>query len=196
MARSGNQKRKILYLERMLEETGEVHPITMREMIEKLAAAGIQAERKSIYDDLEELRAVGMEIIFRKVRPAGYYWKKEETAESGEGQAEAGEIEEPEDLGAKEEVREWECGHQGSGYKEVQLRLRRGCQERVRERYGENMKILKKDGKTLLAAVPEIPGPEFFGWLTSQGSGIKLCKPKESVKEYRKLLKKILDNYK
>ena len=72
MARSANQKRKILLVERILEETDENHPVSMRDIIERLAAADIQAERKSIYGDLEELRNVGMRISFRKGKPSGY----------------------------------------------------------------------------------------------------------------------------
>jgi hypothetical protein len=73
MAKSNNQKAKILYLERMLCETGENRTVTMQEILENLQENGIRAERKSIYDDLEVLRSFGMNIQFRRERPSGYY---------------------------------------------------------------------------------------------------------------------------
>ena len=52
MAKSNNQKAKILYLERMLQETGEHCTLSMQEILERLGEHGINAERKSIYDDV------------------------------------------------------------------------------------------------------------------------------------------------
>ena len=56
MAKSRNQKAKILVLEHLLEETGENRAVTMQEILEKLTECGVNAERKSIYDDLDALR--------------------------------------------------------------------------------------------------------------------------------------------
>ena len=56
MAKSHNQKGKILFLEQMLRETGENRVVTMQEILTKLMEYGIRAERKSIYDDIEALR--------------------------------------------------------------------------------------------------------------------------------------------
>ena len=59
MARSAHQKLKILYLSRMLlEKTDEDHRLTVNEMIQELNRWGIEAERKTIYSDLEALRSV------------------------------------------------------------------------------------------------------------------------------------------
>ena len=64
MARSANQKLKLLYLLRILtERTDEQHPMTVAQLIEALAGYDIQAERKSIYSDLEELRRYGLDIV-------------------------------------------------------------------------------------------------------------------------------------
>ena len=62
MAKSCNQKGKILYLQKMLSETTSQKPVTMQEILAKLEEQGIRAERKSIYDDMETLR----EDIMRK----------------------------------------------------------------------------------------------------------------------------------
>ena len=56
MAKSRNQKGKILVLEHLLQGTGESRIVTMQEILDKLLEYGITAERKSIYDDIEALR--------------------------------------------------------------------------------------------------------------------------------------------
>lgn len=74
MAKSTMQKSKLLYLMRIFrEETDEEHGLTVGELIEKLDAIGISAERKSIYDDIEALRAFGLDIEMRKDRQFRYH---------------------------------------------------------------------------------------------------------------------------
>ena len=54
MAKSGNQKLKLMYLrDILLKNTDESHAITMSEIIKALEACGINAERKSLYDDFD-----------------------------------------------------------------------------------------------------------------------------------------------
>lgn len=74
MAKSSNQKMKLLYLMKIfMEYTDEEHPLTTSEIISKLKGYDISAERKSLYDDIECLRTFGMDIISRRERPAGHY---------------------------------------------------------------------------------------------------------------------------
>ena len=73
MAKSRNQKGKILVIEHLLQGTGESRIVTMQEILDKLLEYGITAERKSIYDDLETLRDFGMEIHYRRGREGGYF---------------------------------------------------------------------------------------------------------------------------
>lgn len=74
MARSANQKLKLLYLMKMLlEKSDEKHALSIREMIDGLAAHDISAERKSIYGDLEALRTFGLDIVQSKGKTTGYY---------------------------------------------------------------------------------------------------------------------------
>ncbi len=64
MAKSSNQKLKLLYLMKiMLEKTDEEHGLTTAQIIESLAAYGVGAERKSIYDDIEALKLYGIDIV-------------------------------------------------------------------------------------------------------------------------------------
>lgn len=68
MAKSSNQKLKLLYLMRcLLEKTDEQHPMTIAQMIDELSRCGVSAERKSLYDDLEMLRVFGL-VLCRQDR--------------------------------------------------------------------------------------------------------------------------------
>lgn len=74
MAKSSNQKLKLVYLMKiLLEKTDETHSITMSEIIDALQAYGIGAERKSLYDDLETLRVYGLDIIGTQEDRKYYY---------------------------------------------------------------------------------------------------------------------------
>ena len=64
MAKSANQKLKLLRLKDILENrTDEWHPMSTQQMIDALMQYGIEAERKSIYSDLEELSVYGLDIV-------------------------------------------------------------------------------------------------------------------------------------
>ena len=74
MAKSPNQKLKLLVLLRFLErQSDEKHPVTMAQMIEELGRWDILAERKSLYDDLETLRSFGADIVALRGKTPGYY---------------------------------------------------------------------------------------------------------------------------
>ena len=74
MAKRGQQKLKLLYLLRILQErTDEEHPMPMAELIAALADAGIEAERKSLYDDLEALRVFGADVQLDRRAGGGYF---------------------------------------------------------------------------------------------------------------------------
>ena len=74
MAKSSNQKTKLLHLSRiLLTQTDEDHPITVAQMIAELARYDIKAERKSIYDDLEALTQFGLDVQCRKGKSPGWF---------------------------------------------------------------------------------------------------------------------------
>lgn len=74
MAKSSNQKLKLLYIVRyLMQHSDEDHPISTAAIIEELAKNDISAERKSIYDDIEALRLFGFDIIQLKGKNGGYY---------------------------------------------------------------------------------------------------------------------------
>lgn len=75
MAKGINQKCKLLYILKFLyEESDELHPISTAEMIEKLSGVGIGAERKSIYDDINQLNDFGFDICINHSRVNGGYY--------------------------------------------------------------------------------------------------------------------------
>ena len=75
MPPEGKQKHKLklVYLMRMLEEeTDEESGLAMPQIIERLEALGVPAERKSIYRDIAALRDAGVEIRMLPKRPVEY----------------------------------------------------------------------------------------------------------------------------
>lgn len=74
MARNPRQKQKLLYIQKiLLEKTDENHGITINGLIAELASYGINAERKSLYDDLRILEAYGLDICSEKTKTVKYY---------------------------------------------------------------------------------------------------------------------------
>lgn len=75
MAKSGNQKLKLLYLIKILEEqSDEEHCLSAQALIDELAAYGISAERKSIYNDIAQLIDFGYDIVLVKAKTGGGYY--------------------------------------------------------------------------------------------------------------------------
>ena len=74
MSRQEGQKAKLLVLKNILErKTDEDHPLSVPQLIRALEAEGIRAERKSINNDIEALRASGVDVELSRGRGGGYY---------------------------------------------------------------------------------------------------------------------------
>lgn len=74
MARAEGYQLKLLYLMKIfLEETDEQHPMMVEDLIRHLEGYGIGAARKSIGEDIERLRAFGMDIVHIRSRQGGYF---------------------------------------------------------------------------------------------------------------------------
>lgn len=74
MARGTNQKIKLLILKRLFEEqSDEEHVLSVKAIIAALERCDIDIERKTVYSDIEILKADGMDIRYRREKPAGYY---------------------------------------------------------------------------------------------------------------------------
>jgi predicted DNA-binding transcriptional regulator YafY len=74
MATVSNQKLKLLYIRQLLlEKSDENNPVTINQIISGLKAQGIEAERKSIYSDIQVLQEYGMDILQKHGPSGGYY---------------------------------------------------------------------------------------------------------------------------
>lgn len=74
MANSPNSKKKLLALMKILTTyTDEKHPMTVKQIIAELKKYGIDAERKSIYMDINILCEFGMDIICERSKVNKYY---------------------------------------------------------------------------------------------------------------------------
>ena len=64
MPKGAKQKLKLYHLSQiMIKKTDDEHFLTMPEILSFLEAEGITADRKSIYDDFDALRDLGIDII-------------------------------------------------------------------------------------------------------------------------------------
>lgn len=67
-------KLKILYIIDILKEfSDEENPLTATEICERLATYGVKAERKAIYDDIDNLIYYGFDIIKTRGKKSGYF---------------------------------------------------------------------------------------------------------------------------
>ena len=74
MPRSANQKLKLLYLKDiMCKYTDDEHPLSATEICDMLKEYDVDAERKSIYDDMGMLAAYGMDIMKINGRDGGFF---------------------------------------------------------------------------------------------------------------------------
>lgn len=70
-----NQKLKMLYLVKIFsEETDDNHALTMPEIVRKLDDYDVKADRKTLYQDFEELRRFGLDIIAEHEGRSHYYY--------------------------------------------------------------------------------------------------------------------------
>ena len=77
MAKQAGQKLKLLYLIQIFEEcTDENHGITMSEIRQKLQdlmRLDNKPDRKSVYDDIDQLQDFGYDIIQEQTKTDTYY---------------------------------------------------------------------------------------------------------------------------
>jgi len=79
------QKQKLLTMKKLFEsKTDESHSITGAKLIETLAADGIKAERKTIYDDIKTLCDSGMDIETTKDGHSNAYYLAQRTFQDEE----------------------------------------------------------------------------------------------------------------
>ena len=206
MAKSNNQKGKILYLEKILLETGENRLISMQEILAELVKYGINAERKSIYDDLEVLRSFGMDIRLRRGRQGGYYLAGKKAPEKisedpvvPEKKTKAAEAEKSSKV-PESSVTEAVWKFEGdSGKKELRtwkLLCKADVRESVQAYFGRQAQYKEKNEEYFIVTVQMEESPRFFGWLTAMGREVHISKPKKGAQAYRDYLKGLAKEYK
>ena len=214
MAKPGNQKLKILYIIRLLEESDEEHVVTTRDILEELESRGIPAERKGIYDDLEALRAFGFSIIGKRGRSAGYYLEDKEAVPALLNMKPASGMERgTEEAGSEEKTgtEEYAAAQNGEkaqgaaaswlgGDTELLLLCAEKTAGQILSELGECVTVSspakKKNGFRIELRIMGSVGPAFFGWLTEKGCQAELLSPASAVRGYRKYLKEIRNLYK
>lgn len=73
MPKNSGQKLRLLYvLKALWEKTDEEHSITAPQLVEYLDSLGMMAERKTLYDDIEQLKLFGFDIEVERGREGGY----------------------------------------------------------------------------------------------------------------------------
>lgn len=197
MAKSYNQKGKILYLERILQSTGEDHTVSMQEILDELTKQGITAERKSIYDDMEVLRLFGMDIRYKRGKSGGYYLAgkaNEQGAANEQGTAD-------EQCAVKEQgeavpVRYIERTQSQKEEKQIKLLCEEGVLPQVQRWFGPQVQYKEKEFGYFIAVVQTAEDPEFYGWLTRMGKSVHIAKPKKAGQAYRDYLKSLAREYK
>lgn len=193
MAKSNNQKAKILFLEQMLRETGENRTVSMQEILDKLAEQGIAAERKSVYDDMEALRIFGMDVRFRRGRPGGYYLAENTPTEREEERQHTEAVKETEEF--KVRVDSFVHGN-ASGDKKMKLLCDMEREAEVRAFFGDAAEYTLREDNKILVATPVLLDSQFFGWLTAMGLSVRIQKPKKVIQTYRDYLKLLAREYK
>ena len=208
MAKSRNQKGKILVLEHLLAGTSESRIVTMQEILDKLMEYGITAERKSIYDDIEALREFGLDVEYKRGRPGGYYLaggvempetdapvhkKVEKTVSEDDEPVKKNKEAAPillsvEQILCKEEIQHSE--------KMMKLQCNASREEEIRAYFGSYGEYRLKDSGSLHVTAPLCAGPKFYGWLAMMGKDVHILKPKKAAASYRDYLKSLAKDYK
>ncbi len=74
MASRSGQKLKLFYIIEILKKyTDEEHPMNATQICDKLSAYNVTAERKAVYNDIEQLIFLGFDIIKTRVPQSGFF---------------------------------------------------------------------------------------------------------------------------
>lgn len=173
MENTGNRKIKVLYLERMMQETGKENALSMQEILERMESRGISAERKSVYADMEILRSFGMNIQYK--RGKGYFLEEESSAEPLLAPA---------------------VSENGEERKPVKLLCHSSVRDEVERVFGRDCSYKEKGSDSFTVSVQVEEDGHFYGWLASLGKNAHILKPRKSALAYRDYLKSIVKEYK
>ncbi len=219
MPNVSEKKKKLLYLAQiLLEKTDSEHTLTLPELLQELESRGISAERKSVYDDIETLRSVGMKIDTRKNKTFQYYVEQrlftpEELELLVQSVREARLVPEKQGESIAERLATLCSAHQAArvlqagaapakesvkrkGEEKITLEFSSSLLDAVSERFGPGLSPEPVGKNRLRITARTDPGPALFAWLFSQGTEVKLTAPKKLAEQFRERAKAAAKLYK
>lgn len=192
MAKSNNQKAKILYLQKMLMQTGENKAISMQQILSELLEKGISAERKSIYDDMEVLRSFGMDIRYKREKPGGYYLAGTDAVEEAES-VKMEKVEKPEPIAEEKK----KCPVKiVNNKKPLKFLCYNSKKQEIMDLFGDYAEYKEKNEVYFQMSISCEEDEELYSWLVLMNESVRFNKPKKSVQAYKNYLKKIVKEYK
>lgn len=218
MPNVSEKKKKLLCLLKIfVEQTDAGHTMTLPQLLDELEAMGVPAERKSVYDDIETLRSMGLEIETRKSKTFQYYLEKRRFS-FPELQALAGLIRREPSFTAKQKRVLLEklttlCSvHQAplllkssedapredpeTPREKITLEFPAGLLEVLEKKFDCELSTEPAGKNRLRAVLQAETGPEFFAWLFLQGTEVKLLSPKKLAEKFRERAKAVSKLYK
>lgn len=73
MTQSSNKHRLLLIQQALYQKSSESSPLSSSDLVQICYDAGIKAERKAIYSDIQALQDFGMDILFTRVPKQGWF---------------------------------------------------------------------------------------------------------------------------
>ncbi len=70
---AGNKQRLLVLLDILLKDSDEEHPLSLEELRVRLLERGVEAERKTLYDDFDQLSALGYDVQTTRDRTVRYF---------------------------------------------------------------------------------------------------------------------------
>ena len=78
----------------------------------------------------------------------------------------------------------------------MKLLCRETREKEVQEYFGTHGNYKTKEAGYISVTVPQISGPQFFGWGSAMGRDVTIVKPKKTAAAYRDYLKLLAKEYK
>ena len=86
-------------------------------------------------------------------------------------------------------------GMYGGADADVTLRCEKQLAGVLIDRFGKDIMIVPDGKNHIRTHMPVSVSPQFFGWVTGIGSGMRIAGPEAVVQDYRKYMREIMDQY-
>lgn len=215
MPKSSNQKLKLIYLMKIfLERTDETHSITMPEIIDALAAYDISAERKSLYNDIENLRVYGLDVIGTQEDRTYSYHIGNRQFELAELKLLVDSVQSAKFITAKKSNGKEREGRQAfksfdmAAYARKMFGMYGGKEEWVHiecdnsfagvmiDRFGKDVSMIRLDDKRFVVNVEVAVSRQFLAWIIGLGEGVTLAGPQNVVEMMNAEIDRLVKQYK